>query len=142
MKIGKSLTKIDSYAKVTGAARYADDLKLPRMVYGRILRSPHPHALITRLDTSLARALPGVIDVITGQDLPHTYGIMPTTQDETPFAMDKVRYVGEPVAAVCAIDEETADEALDLIDVAYQPLPAILSIEEALAHADNKIHDE
>jgi 4-hydroxybenzoyl-CoA reductase subunit alpha len=142
MVIGKSLPKIDSYAKVTGAARYADDLKLPRMAFGRILRSPHPHALITRLDTSRARALPGVLDVITGKDLSHTYGIMPTTQDETPFAIDKVRYVGEPVAAVCAVDEETADEALSLIDVEYQPLPAIFSIEEALAREDVKIHEE
>ena len=142
MKIGKSLPKIDSYAKVTGAARYADDLKLPRMVYGRILRSPHPHALITRIDTSRARALPGVMDVITGQDLPLHYGIMPTTQDETPFAMDRVRYVGEPVAAVCAIDEETADEALALIEVDYQVLPALLSIEESLARENLKIHEE
>ncbi len=142
MIIGKSLPKIDSYAKVTGAARYADDLKLPRMAFGRILRSPHPHALITRMDTSRARALPGVLDVITGQDLPHLYGIMPTTQDEYPFAIDRVRYVGEPVAAVCAVDEETAEEALDLIDVEYQPLPAIFSIEEALAQEENKLHEE
>ncbi len=140
--IGKSLTKIDSYTKVTGAAKYADDLTLPRMAYGRILRSPHPHARITRLDVSRARAYPGVLDVITGADLSHTYGIMPTTQDETPFAMDKVRYVGEPVAAVCAVDEETAEEALDLIEVAYEPLPPIHSIEEALAHPDNRIHDD
>ena len=140
--IGKSVPKIDSYAKVTGAARYADDLKLARMVFGRILRSPHPHALITHLDTARARALPGVIDVITGQDLPHTYGIMPTTQDETPFAIEHVRYVGEPVAAVCAIDEETADEALALIEVDYQVQPALLSIEESLAREDIKIHQE
>jgi 4-hydroxybenzoyl-CoA reductase subunit alpha len=142
MMIGKSVPKIDSYAKVTGAARYADDLKLPRMAFGRILRSPHPHALIIRLDTSRARTMPGVIDVITGQDLPHPYGIMPTTQDETPFAIDKVRYVGEPVAAVCAIDEETAEEALALIQVEYQVLPPLLSIEESLARTDLKIHEE
>jgi 4-hydroxybenzoyl-CoA reductase subunit alpha len=140
--IGKSLTKIDSYTKVTGAAKYADDLTLPRMAYGRILRSPHPHARITRLDVSRARAYPGVLDVITGADLPHHYGIMPTTQDETPFAMDKVRYVGEPVAAVCAVDEETAEEALDLIEVEYEPLPSIHSIEEALGRPDNRIHDD
>lgn len=140
--IGKSLTKIDSYTKVTGAAKYADDLTLPRMAYGRILRSPHPHARILRLDVSRARAYLGVLDVITGADLPHTYGIMPTTQDETPFAMDKVRYVGEPVAAVCAVDEETAEEALDLIEVEYEPLPALFSVEEALAHPDNQIHAE
>ncbi|HEX9038329.1 MAG TPA: molybdopterin cofactor-binding domain-containing protein [Ktedonobacterales bacterium] len=140
--IGRSVTKIDSYAKVTGAAKYADDLTLPRMAYGRILRSPHPHARIMRLDVSRARAYPGVLDVITGADLPHTYGIMPTTQDETPFALDRVRYVGEPVAAVCAVDEETAEEALDLIEVEYEPLPPIFSVEEALARPENKLHEE
>ena len=140
--IGKSIAKIDSYAKVTGAAKYADDVKLPRMAYGRILRSPHPHALIKRLDTERARSHAGVLEVITGADLPERYGIMPTTQDETPFAIDKVRYVGEPVAAVCAVDEETAEEALDLIDVEYQLLPSILSIAEALSETENKIHAE
>ena len=142
MLIGKSLPKIDSYAKVTGAARYADDIKLPRMAFGRILRSPHPHARIIRIDTSRARAYPGVLDVITGADLPVKYGIMPTTQDEYPFAVDRVRYVGDPVAAVCAVDEETAEAALELIDVEYERLPALLSIEESLAHEDIKIHDE
>ncbi len=140
--IGSSVPKIDSYAKVTGAARYADDLKLPRMAYGRILRSQHPHAVIRRLDVSRARAHPGVLDVITGTDLPRRYGIMPTTQDETPFAIAKVRYVGEPIAAVCALDEETAEEAMNLIKVEYEPLPAIGSIEESLAQPENKIHDE
>ena len=140
--IGQSIPKIDSYTKVTGAAKYADDLSLPRMAYGRILRSPHPHALIRRLDVTRARAYPGVLDVITGADLPHTYGIMPTTQDETPFALDKARYVGEPIAAVCAVDEETAEEALALIEVEYEPLPALTSIEEALAHPEQRIHEE
>jgi 4-hydroxybenzoyl-CoA reductase subunit alpha len=140
--IGTSIPKIDSYAKVTGAARYADDLKLPRMAYGRILRSPHPHATIRRLDVSRARALPGVLDVLTGADLPRKYGIMPTTQDEYPFALEKVRYVGEPVAAVCAVDEETAEEALDLIEVEYDVLPALHSLDEALAREDVRIHEE
>jgi 4-hydroxybenzoyl-CoA reductase alpha subunit len=140
--IGKSIPKIDSYGKVTGAARYADDLKLPRMAYGRILRSPHAHAVVKRVDTTRARALPGVLDIITAADLPRKYGIMPTTQDEFAFALDKVRYVGEPVAAVCAVDEETAEEALDLIEVEYEPLAAIFSIEEALARKDLKIHDD
>jgi 4-hydroxybenzoyl-CoA reductase alpha subunit len=112
------------------------------MAYGRILRSPYPHALIRGLDVARARAYPGVLDVITGADLPHRYGIMPTTQDETPFAMDKVRYVGEPIAAVCAVDDETAEEAMRLIVVEFEPLPAIGSIEEALAHPENKIHAE
>jgi len=142
MIIGKSIPKIDSYEKVTGAARYADDLKLPRMAFGRILRSPHPHARIVRIDTSRARALPGVIDVITGSDLPHRFGIMPTTQDEYPFALEKVRYVGEPVAAVCAVDEDTADEALELIDVVYEVLPPVFSIEDALAHEEWRVHEE
>jgi 4-hydroxybenzoyl-CoA reductase subunit alpha len=140
--IGKSIANIDSSAKVTGAAKYADDLKLPRMAYGRILRSPYPHALIRSIHTELARAHPGVLDVITGSDLTTRYGIMPTTQDETAFATEKVRYVGEPVAAICAVDEETAEEALHLIEVEYEVLPAILSIDEALAHPENKIHQE
>ena len=139
--IGTSLPKIDSYAKVTGAAKYADDLTLPRMAHGRILRSPHPHARILRLDTARARAHPGVLDVITAADLPRRYGIMPTTQDEYPFALDKVRYVGEPVAAVVAVDEETAEDALDLIEVAYEPLPTVATIEEALAREDIRLHD-
>src|SRR5260221_2083423 len=140
--IGKSVPKIDSYAKVTGAAKYADDLKLPRMASGRILRSPHPHARLIRVVASPARAHPVVLDVIPAADLPHKYGIMQTTQDESPFALDKVRYVGEPIAAVIAVDEETAEEALDLIPVEYEPLPAIASIEEALARDDLKLHDE
>ncbi|HKB46771.1 MAG TPA: molybdopterin cofactor-binding domain-containing protein, partial [Ktedonobacterales bacterium] len=140
--IGKSVPKIDSYAKVTGAAKYADDLKLPRMACGRILRSPHPHARLVRVDASRARAHPGVLDVFTAADLPRKYGIMPTTQDEYPFALDKVRYVGDPIAAVIAVDEETAEEALDLIAVEYELLPAIASIEEALARDDLKLHDE
>lgn len=142
MLIGKSLPKIDSYAKVTGAARYADDIKLPRMAFGRILRSPYPHARIVRLDTSRARAYPGVLDVIVGGDLPVKYGIMPTTQDEYPFAIERVRYVGDPVAAVCAVDEETAEAAMELIDVEYEALPALLSIEESLARDDIKIHED
>jgi 4-hydroxybenzoyl-CoA reductase alpha subunit len=140
--IGAPIPKIDSYSKVTGAARYADDLKLARMAVGRILRSRHPHAILKRVDTSRARAHPGVLDVLTGADLPRKFGIMPTTQDEYPFAVDRVRYVGEPVVAVCAVDEETAEEALDLIEVEYEPLPAVYTIEEALAREDVRLHDE
>jgi 4-hydroxybenzoyl-CoA reductase alpha subunit len=97
---------------------------------------------LKRVDTERARAYPGVLDVMTGADLPRHYGIMPTTQDETPFAIDRVRYVGEPVAAVCAVDEETALEAMRLIEVEYAALPAIGGIEEALEHPENKIHAE
>src|SRR5690348_18495231 len=98
--IGAPLPKVDAYAKVTGRALYADDIMLPRMVYGRLLRSPHPHARILSIDASRALELPGVLAVITGEDLPRKYGILPSSQDEYTLALEKVRYVGDPVAAV------------------------------------------
>src|SRR5713226_5467456 len=128
--VGKSLTKPDAFSKVSGQTKFADDLALPRMLYGRILRSPHPHARILQVDTSRARALPGVLAVLTGEDLPVKFGILPVSQDEEALARDKVRYVGDPVAAVAATDEWIADEALDLIDVEFAELPAVMSIEE------------
>ena len=121
--------RVDGTGKVTGVTRYADDLFLPRMLYGKLLRSPHPHARIVRLDTSKAAALPGVFAVITGADLPQPYSIMPVNQDEHALAIDKVRYVGDPVAAVVAVDEETAATALHHIAVAYEPLRPLMSIE-------------
>jgi 4-hydroxybenzoyl-CoA reductase subunit alpha len=105
-------TRVDGTGKVTGVTRYADDLFLPRMLQGKLLRSPHPHARVVSLDTSKAAALPGVLAVITGADLPQPYSIMPVNQDEHALAIDKVRYVGEPVAAVAAVDEATAATAL------------------------------
>ena len=101
--VGTPRPKVDAYTKVTGRALYADDIMLPRMVYGRLLRSPHAHARILSIDTSRALALPGVLAVITGEDLPQKFGILPSSQDEYPLAIDKVRYVGDPVAAVAAI---------------------------------------
>src|SRR5205807_8653416 len=108
--VGRSLVKPDAYPKVTGQTRFADDLALPRMVYGRILRSPHPHARVLHVDTARARALPGVLAVLTGEDLPVKFGILPVSQDEEALASEKVRYVGDPVAAVAATDEWIADE--------------------------------
>ena len=140
--IGTPRPKIDAYGKVTGRALYADDIMLPRMLYGRLLRSPHPHARIIDIDTSRALALPGVVAIITGQDLPRKYGILPSSQDEYALAIDKVRYVGDPVAAVAALDPDTLDEAMKLIDVEYEVLPALMSIDEALAHPEVKINDE
>jgi 4-hydroxybenzoyl-CoA reductase alpha subunit len=112
------------------------------MVYGRLLRSPHPHARILSIDASRALALPGVLAVITGEDLPRKYGILPSSQDEYALAIEKVRYVGDPVAAVAALDPDILDEALKLIHVEYEVLPALMSIDEALAHPENKINDE
>jgi 4-hydroxybenzoyl-CoA reductase alpha subunit len=140
--IGRRLPKVNSWAHLTGEARYADDIFLPRMLYGRLLRSTRPHARIRRIDVSRALAHPGVVAAITGADMPEKMGIMPSTQDETALAVDKVRYVGEPVAAVAAVDEDTAFQALSLIEVDYEDLEPILTIEEALEREDVKIHDE
>jgi len=140
--LGRRLPKVNAWAHLTGSARYADDIDLPRMLYGRLLRSTRPHARIRRIDTSRALAHPGVVAVVTGADMPEKMGIMPSTQDETALAVDKVRYVGEPVAAVAALDEDIAFEALSLIDVDYEDLEPILTIEEALERDDVKIHEE
>jgi 4-hydroxybenzoyl-CoA reductase subunit alpha len=140
--LGRRLPKVNAWAHLTGTALYADDIRLPRMLYGRLLRSTQPHARIRRLDVTRALAHPGVVAIVTGADMPEKMGIMPSTQDETALAVDKVRYVGEPVAAVAALDEDTAFEALSLIDVDYEPLEPIFTIEEALEREDVKIHEE
>ena len=140
--VGQPLPKVDAWAKVIGETKFADDLSLPRMAYGKLLRSPHPHALIRRIDTSRAKALPGVYGVITGYDLPRVkFGILPVSQDEEALCTEKVRMVGDAVAAVAAVDEETAERATELIDVEYEVLPPIMSIEEALANRQVRIHE-
>ena len=138
--IGQSLPRIDGMAKCAGDTRYADDITLPRMIFAKLLRSPHPHARIrdVAVDRALERA--GVHAIITGADLPEKFGIMPSTQDEEALAVDKVRYVGDPVAAVAAVSEEVAEEATRLIDVDYEVLDPVLSIESALDNGDNRIH--
>lgn len=140
--VGSPLPKVDAYGKVTGRALYADDILLPRMAYAKLLRSPHPHARILSIDIRQALALPGVLAVLTGEDLPRKYGILPSSQDENALAIDKVRYVGDPVAAVAALDPDTLEEALKLIEVEYEVLPALMSIDEALAHPEVKIQEE
>src|SRR5512135_1030987 len=139
--IGKPQLKVDALQKVTGETRFADDLSLPRMLYGKLLRSVHPHARILGVDTTSAEQLPGVLAVITGKDLPIKYGIMPSTQDEEALCVDKVRFVGDPVAAVAAIDEETAERAIELIDVQYEPLTPVMSIRDALDEKLPQIHE-
>ena len=140
--IGQPLPKLDAWAKVTGETRYADDMVLPRMAHAKLLRSPHAHALIRRIDTARARALPGVYAVITGADLPRVkFGILPVSQDEEALCTERVRMVGDAVAAVAAVDEETAEQACRLIDVDWEPLPALMSMEESLAHPEIRIHE-
>jgi 4-hydroxybenzoyl-CoA reductase subunit alpha len=122
--IGKAHRKIDAVAKVTGVTKFADDLAFPRMLYCKLLRSSEPHARIVRVDTSAAARLEGVIAVLTGKDLPIPFGILPVSQDEHALCLDRVRFIGDPVAAVAATSEETATAALDLIKVEYEPLRA------------------
>jgi len=139
--VGRPLRKIDATDKVTGKTLFADDLARPRMLYCRLLRSHEPHARIIAIDTARALALPGVIAVLTGRDFPIPFGILPVSQDEHALCPDVVRYIGDPVAAVAAVDEETATAALDLIDVHLETLPAIATIDDALATPEPRIHD-
>lgn len=139
--IGKPFHKVDVKAKCTGEALYADDLTLPRMLHCKLLRSSVPHARIVKIDTSRAEAYPGVKYVLVGKDLPTSFGALPVSEDEHALCIEKVRFVGDPVAAVAAIDEDTATEALDLIDVEYEPLPTITSMQEAYDVSDPRIHE-
>jgi 4-hydroxybenzoyl-CoA reductase subunit alpha len=139
--IGTPRRRVDGRAKVTGQTVFADDLMLPRTVHCKLLRSPHPHARIVSIDPSRALAHPGVYLVLTGRDFPIPYGILPVSQDEHALAVDRVRFVGDPVAAVVARDELTAFEALDLIHVEYEPLRTFAGPDDSLAHAEPRIHD-
>src|SRR2546426_10758423 len=120
--IGRRLPKVNSWAHLTGEARYADDLFLPRMLYGRLLRSTRPHARIRRVDVTRALAHPGVVAGGTGADMPEKMGIMPSTQDETALAVDRVRDVGEPGAAGGARHEDTRFDAPSAAKVDYEAL--------------------
>jgi 4-hydroxybenzoyl-CoA reductase alpha subunit len=140
--VGQSLPRVDAVARVDGSAVYADDILLPRTLFCKILRAQAPHARIRSIDTSRARRIPGVKAVITGEDVPIRFGILPVSQDERALEHEKVRYVGDPVAAVAAVDEETAQSACDAIQVEYELLTPVMSIEEALKEpAGEPIHD-
>src|SRR5450755_2288636 len=139
--IGKSIAMVDSAGKTTGAGKYTDDFSLPGMLVGKILHSPYPHALIKRIDASRARALEGVVAIVTGEDAPNQYGILPVGHDETALAVEKVRYVGDHVACVAAVNEEIAERALELIEVEYEPLPAYFDPEESMKAEHDLIHD-
>ena len=140
--IGSRQPLIDSVAKATGHAQYTADLSLPGMLIGKLLRSPYPHAKVLNVDAKKAFSLLGVRAVVTGMDIPgKKYGFFIGRRDETGLAL-KARYVGDPVAAVAAVDEETALEALNLISVDYEELPAVFDPEEAMKQGAPLIHDE
>ena len=137
--VGKDIPRVDARAKVTGEAVYTVDLTFPNMLWGQMLRSPLPHAKILNIDTSRAERLRGVKAVITGKETPFVFGV--SHMDQTPLQTEKVRYVGDPVAAVAAVDLDTAQEALGLIKVDYEPLPAVFDPEEAMQEGAPIIHE-
>ncbi len=140
--VGRSVPRSDVPAKVTGRAIYTEDLVLPNILYGRLLGSPHAHAKVLSIDTSKAEALPGVKAVITGKDVSDVlYGVSPARYDEYVLAKDKVRFVGDEVAAVAAIDQETADAAIKLIEVEYEVLEAALDPFDAQKDGAPTIHE-
>jgi 4-hydroxybenzoyl-CoA reductase subunit alpha len=139
--IGKRLPRVDAREKVMGQAKYAADYSLPGMLWCKVLRAPHAHARILRIDTSRAEKLPGVKGVVTGKDFGGwTWGFMSKTRDESPLACEKVRYLYEGVAAVAAIDEETAEDACELIEVEYEELQGVFDPEDAMKPGSPLVH--
>lgn len=138
--VGKGLPSIDAKAKVTGDAKYIEDLDMPGLLYGKILRSPIPHGKIHNIDIAKAKRLSGVKAVLTSNDAPKTkYGLV--VPDELILAEGKVRFIGDEVAAVAAIDRDTAEEALGLIKVKYEEMPAVFDPEEAMAPGAPLLHE-
>jgi len=140
--IGKEIPKIDGLEKATGKIKYMSDLEFPNMLYGKILRAKFPHAKIINIDTSKAEALDGVVAVVTHKDVPGVNGFGIVIPDMPVLCEDKVRYIGDAVAAVAAISEEIAEKALLLIDVDYEPLPIVDDPEEAMKVDAPKVHKE
>ncbi len=144
--VGKSVPRLEGRGAVTGQLKYAFDISFPNMLVGKMLRSPHAHARIISIDTSKAEALPGVKAIVTAKD---TYQIkfgsneyfFPHTVDQMALESDKVRYIGDELAAVAAVDEETADQALKLIEVKYEILPGVFDMEEAIKPGAPQIHE-
>ncbi|HXG53676.1 MAG TPA: xanthine dehydrogenase family protein molybdopterin-binding subunit [candidate division Zixibacteria bacterium] len=138
--IGKPVTRVDALEKVTGEAVYGYDLVLPNMLYGKVLFSTRAHARIKRIDVEKARRHPGVVAVVTGEDAPWTHG--ESIKDKPFLARGKVRYIGEPVAAVAAEDEDTAQAAVRLIEVEYEDLPVYTDPEQACKPGAVQIHED
>jgi 4-hydroxybenzoyl-CoA reductase subunit alpha len=141
-QVGVRTPLIDGVEKVTGKAKYTADLLAPDALCGRILRSPHAHARILSIDTSAAAALEGVVTICTGDDCRVPFGVLPIAENEFPLAREKVRYRGDPVAAVAAVDEITAAKALKLIRVEYEELPAYFDAKKAMKPGATTIHAE
>ncbi|MEW6046169.1 MAG: molybdopterin cofactor-binding domain-containing protein, partial [Bacillota bacterium] len=149
---GTAIRRREDPRLITGRATYTDDIRLPGMAFAAFLRSPHAHARIKRIDTARARELPGVLAVFTAQDLDGQVGCIPTawlvpnadlrTPPHPPLAADRVRYVGDAVAVVVAEDRYTARDALDLIEVEYEPLPAVVNQEQAMEPGAPQLHAE
>jgi 4-hydroxybenzoyl-CoA reductase subunit alpha len=139
--VGRARRRVDGRAKVTGQTRFADDIALPRTVHCKLLRSKVPHAVVRSVDTSKAARHPGVLLVLTGDDFPITFGILPVSQDEDPLCRDRVRFVGDPVAAVIAKDEATACDALDLVEVDYEVLESRATPQDAYDNPAPRIHE-
>jgi 4-hydroxybenzoyl-CoA reductase subunit alpha len=136
-----SSLRIDGRERILGRARYVDDLTLPRMAHGKLVRSPHAHARIIAIDLREALSIPGVLGAMTGEELPRKYGPIPVAQDETALAIGKVRYAGEPVVCVVAIDERTASRACEAVRVTWEVLPGVFSAEQALADGAPLVHE-
>src|SRR3989449_6785393 len=139
--VGKPIRKVDGLSKSAGVPLFAHDFVLPRMLFCKLHRAPVPHARVVRVDVSKAARMPGVGAVLPGKDLPIPFGILPVSQDEHALCLDKVRFVGDPVAAVAATTEEAAAQALDLITVDYEVLRAFPDALDAVEHPEPAIHD-
>src|SRR5262249_22574126 len=133
---------VDGPEKVSGRAKFTADILQPGMLAGRIYRSPYAHAEIVEVDVSEAARLPGVLAVVTGADCDKPFGVLPIARSEHPLARDRVRYKGEPVAAVAAVDEATADRAVRLIRMRVRELPAYFKAADALAPDAVSLHEK
>ena len=139
--VGKPFRRVDGRAKVTGQTRFADDLQFPRMVHIKLVRSTVAHARIRNIDLSAALAMDGIVGTLVGEELPNSFGIMPVSEDEYALAIDTVRFVGDPLAAIAAVSEDIAHAAALAVIVEYEPLATIASVAEALTTPEPQIHE-
>ncbi len=139
---GDRIPLLDGVEKVTGRAKYTADLPAPGALVGRLLRSPWAHARIHRVETAKARALPGVAAILTGDDCTQPFGVLPIAEVEYPLARGRVRYPGDPIAAVAAVDAETAADALRLIEIEAEELPACFTVDQARAPGAVQLHEK